>query len=332
MVKSIVLFLYIITIIYIMKNLTQYLKENLIKDDFCNLDGDLIVESTFLSRFASWLGGKGGRIVKRFNEYKKDFKDMGKNISNAFNGFLANVNNEDDSIPSDKRQEIVDKVASTNKIDDIIQLTQQLYEENKDDQNFSKSSTMAYLYALGINIAKAKHDTEGEKKLREAFDKIPSDVKKKASDNLKEEVEKNKPEGTQSENNKPSETSEEQPKQEETSSEEHTPDNNGNEVEKKTEEIVDDVVKQDDIQKAAEKASIEIDTLKNKIIYIINDLNADNKEVNIDELDDLSRAIAEIICGAKTIQGNENINNDILSKYKIGDLEEFIKTINNKKE
>ena len=65
-------------------------------------------------------------------------------------------------------------------------------------------------------------------------------------------------------------------------------------------------------------------------MYIINDLNNDNKDVDIDELDDLSAAIAEIICGAKTIQDNEKINNDILTKYKIGNLEEFIKSIETK--
>ena len=65
-------------------------------------------------------------------------------------------------------------------------------------------------------------------------------------------------------------------------------------------------------------------------MYIINDLNNDNKDVDIDELDDLSAAIAEIICGAKTIQGNEKIKNDLLTKYKIGNLEEFIKSIETK--
>ena len=282
-------------------------------NEMSSVEGDLILESTFFSRFAKFLGSKASQIKKRWEEYKKDFINFPDNVKKAFNGFMANANVEDDKLPSDKRQDIIDQVTAK-KIEDIPTTVTELIKNNKTDPNFKNSATAAYLTAIGINIAKAKGNTEALNELQQFFKEIPSDVKKQASDNFKQAVNDNKPaegeEQAQDGGNNTEQTSEE--------------------IQKKTEEVVDNVVQQKEIKQAAEKANINTEELKTKIMYIINDLNNDNKDVDIDELDDLSAAIAEIICGAKTIQGNEKINNDILTKYKIGNLEEFIKSIETK--
>ena len=282
-------------------------------NEMSSVKGDLILESTFFSRFAKFLGSKASQIKKRWEEYKKDFINFPDNVKKAFNGFMANANVEDDKLPSDKRQDIIDQVTSK-KIEDIPTIVTELIKNNKTDPDFKNSATAAYLTALGINIAKAKGNTEALNELQQFLKEIPNDVKKQASDNFKQAVNDNKP------------TEGEEQAQDSGNNTEQTPE----EIQKKTEEVVDNVVQQAEIKQAAEKANINTEELKTKIMYIINDLNNDNKDVDIDELDDLSAAIAEIICGAKTIQGNEKINNDILTKYKIGNLEEFIKSIETK--
>lgn len=300
-----------------MKSIVEYARERQQQitqlNEMSSVEGDLILESTFFSRFAKFLGSKASQIKKRWEEYKKDFINFPDNVKKAFNGFMANANVEDDKLPSDKRQDIIDQVTAK-KIEDIPTTVTELIKNNKTDPNFKNSATAAYLTALGINIAKAKGNTEALNELQQFFKEIPSDVKKQASDNFKQAVNDNKPaegeEQAQDSGNNTEQTSEE--------------------IQKKTEEVVDNVVQQKEIKQAAEKANINTEELKTKIMYIINDLNNDNKDVDIDELDDLSAAIAEIICGAKTIQGNEKINNDILTKYKIGNLEEFIKSIETK--
>lgn len=300
-----------------MKSIVEYARERQQQitqlNEMSSIEGDLILESTFFSRFAKFLGSKASQIKKRWEEYKKDFINFPDNVKKAFNGFMANANVEDDKLPSDKRQDIIDQVTSK-KIEDIPTTVTELIKNNKTDPDFKNSATAAYLTALGINIAKAKGNTEALNELQQFFKEIPNDVKKQASDNFKQAVNDNKPaegeEQAQDGGNNTEQTSEE--------------------IQKKTEEVVNNVVQQAEIKQAAEKANINTEELKTKIMYIINDLNNDNKDVDIDELDDLSAAIAEIICGAKTIQGNEKINNDILTKYKIGNLEEFIKSIENK--
>lgn len=304
-----------------MKSIVEYARERQQQitqlNEMSSIEGDLILESTFFSRFAKFLGSKASQIKKRWEEYKKDFINFPDNVKKAFNGFMANANVEDDKLPSDKRQDIIDQVTAK-KIEDIPTTVTELIKNNKTDPNFKNSATAAYLTALGINIAKAKGNTEALNELQQFFKEIPSDVKKQASDNFKQAVNDNKP--TEGDNNGGEQTEGDGNNTEQTSEE----------TQKKTEEVVDNVVQQEEIKQAAEKANINTEELKTKIMYIINDLNNDNKDVDIDELDDLSAAIAEIICGAKTIQGNEKINNDILTKYKIGNLEEFIKSIETK--
>ena len=304
-----------------MKSIVEYARERQQQitqlNEMSSAEGDLILESTFFSRFAKFLGSKASQIKKRWEEYKKDFINFPDNVKKAFNGFMANANVEDDKLPSDKRQDIIDQVTAK-KIEDIPTTVTELIKNNKTDPDFKNSATAAYLTALGINIAKAKGNTEALNELQQFFKEIPSDVKKQASDNFKQAVNDNKP--TEGDNNGGEQTEGDGNNTQQTSEE----------TQKKTEEVVDNVVQQEEIKQAAEKANINTEELKTKIMYIINDLNNDNKDVDIDELDDLSAAIAEIICGAKTIQGNEKINNDILTKYKIGNLEEFIKSIETK--
>ena len=304
-----------------MKSIVKYARERQQQitqlNEMSSVEGDLILESTFFSRFAKFLGSKASQIKKRWEEYKKDFINFPDNVKKAFNGFMANANVEDDKLPSDKRQDIIDQVTAK-KIEDIPTTVTELIKNNKTDPDFKNSATAAYLTALGINIAKAKGNTEALNELQQFFKEIPSDVKKQASDNFKQAVNDNKP--TEGDNNGGEQTEGDGNNTQQTSEE----------TQKKTEEVVDNVVQQEEIKQAAEKANINTEELKTKIMYIINDLNNDNKDVDIDELDDLSAAIAEIICGAKTIQGNEKINNDILTKYKIGNLEEFIKSIETK--
>jgi len=306
-----------------MKSIIEYARERQQQitqlNEMSSVEGDLILESTFFSRFAKFLGSKANTIKKRWEEYKKDFINFPDNVKKAFNGFMANANDEDDKLPSDKRQDIIDQVTAK-KVEDIPTTVAELIKNNRTDPDFKNSATAAYLTALGINIAKAKGNTEALNELQQFFKEIPSDVKKQASDNFKQAINDNKPtegEQTQGDSNGG----------EQTQGDGNNTDQTPEETQKKTEEVVDNVVQQEEIKQAAEKANINTEELKTKIMYIINDLNNDNKDVDIDELDDLSAAIAEIICGAKTIQGNEKINNDILTKYKIGNLEEFIKSI-----
>lgn len=306
-----------------MKSIIEYARERQQQitqlNEMSSIEGDLILESTFFSRFAKFLGSKANKIKQRWEEYKKDFINFPDNVKKAFNGFMANANDEGDKLPSDKRQDIIDQVTAK-KVEDIPTTVAELIKNNRTDPDFKNSSTAAYLTALGINIAKAKGNTEALNELQQFFKEIPSDVKKQASDNFKQAVNDNKPtEGEQTEGDSNGGKQAEG----DGNNTNQTPE----ETQKKTEEVADQVVQQEEIKQAAEKANINTDELKNKIMYIINDLNNDNKDVDVDELDDLCTAIAEIICGAKTIQGNEKINNDILTKYKIGNLEEFIKSI-----
>jgi len=307
-----------------MKSIVEYARERQQQitqlNEMSSIEGDLILESTFFSRFAKFLGSKANTIKKRWEEYKRDFINFPDNVKKAFNGFMANANDEDDKLSSDKRQDIIDQVTAK-KVEDIPTTVAELIKNNKTDPDFKNSATAAYLTALGINIAKAKGNTEALNELQQFFKEIPSDVKKQASDNFKQAVNDNKPtdDGEQAQDGGNG--------GEQTEGDGNNTEQTPEETQKKTEEVVDNVVQQEEIKQAAEKANINTEELKTKIMYIINDLNNDNKDVDIDELDDLSAAIAEIICGAKTIQDNEKINNDILTKYKIGNLEEFIKSI-----
>ena len=124
-------------------------------NEMSSVEGDLILESTFFSRFAKFLGSKASQIKKRWEEYKKDFINFPDNVKKAFNGFMANANVEDDKLPSDKRQDIIDQVTAK-KIEDIPTTVTELIKNNKTDPNFKNSATAAYLTALGINIAKPK--------------------------------------------------------------------------------------------------------------------------------------------------------------------------------
>lgn len=310
-----------------MKSIVEYARERQQQitqlNEMSSIEGDLILESTFFSRFAKFLGSKANTIKKRWEEYKRDFINFPDNVKKAFNGFMANANDEDDKLSSDKRQDIIDQVTAK-KVEDIPTTVAELIKNNKTDPDFKNSATAAYLTALGINIAKAKGNTEALNELQQFFKEIPSDVKKQASDNFKQAVNDNKPtdDGEQAQDGGNG--------GEQTEGDGNNTEQTPEETQKKTEEVVDNVVQQEEIKQAAEKANINTEELKTKIMYIINDLNNDNKDVDIDELDDLSAAIAEIICGAKTIQDNEKINNDILTKYKIGNLEEFIKSIETK--
>lgn len=304
-----------------MKSIVEYacVRQQLLQLNEMSLtDGDLIVESTFLSRFANWIGGKGKSILDRFKEYKNDFKNFDVNVRNAFNGFVANANNEKDKLPEDKRKDLIDKVAANN-LEDIPKAVVDIINSYSKDPDFKQSATAAYLCALGINIAKAKGNTAAEEELRKFFAEVPADVKKEANDNLKQELENNKKE-TEGEGDG-QQQSQETPQQETPSQETPTED---------TQKVADNVIEDPAIKQAADKMNIELKHLKDTISYTINSLNPDG-ELDMNEMEDLAFAIAEIIIGAKTIDQNDKINNDILNKYKIGNLEEFIKLIEEKK-
>ena len=239
-----------------MKSIVEYAREKQQQitqlNEMSSIEGDLILESTFFSRFAKFLGSKASQIKKRWEEYKKDFINFPDNVKKAFNGFMANANVEDDKLPSDKRQDIIDQVTAK-KIEDIPTTVTELIKNNKTDPNFKNSATAAYLTALGINIAKAKGNTEALNELQQFFKEIPSDVKKQASDNFKQAVNDNKP--TEGDNNGGEQTEGDGNNTQQTSEE----------TQKKTEEVVDNVVQQEEIKQAAEKANINTEELKTKI-------------------------------------------------------------------
>ena len=257
-------------------------------------------------------------IKKRWEEYKNDFKQFPDNVAKAFNGFMANANNEKDKLEADKRQDIIDKVTAKD-VEDIPKTVIELINSNKDNDNFKNSATTAYLTALAINIAKAKGNKEALTELEQFFKEISNNVKKEASDNFKNAVNDNKPDNTET-------TADNTEKTDTEGKQNNSADESDKTEDDQTKEVVDNVVNSEDIKQAAADANIKISKLTDEMMMLLNDKNIDN-DIDVDELEDLCKAIAEVICGIKTLENNEKINKNILDKYHIDNIEEFMKLI-----
>ena len=310
-----------------MKSIIEYARERQQQitqlNEMSSINGDLILESTFFSKLAEFLGGKAREIKKRWEEYKNDFKQFPDNVAKAFNGFMANANNEKDKLEADKRQDIIDKVTAKD-VEDIPKTVIELINSNKDNDNFKNSATTAYLTALAINIAKAKGNKEALTELEQFFKEISNNVKKEASDNFKNAVNDNKPDNTETTPDNTEKTDTEGKQNNSADESDKTEDDQTKDDQ--TKEVVDNVVNSEDIKQAAADANIKISKLTDEMMMLLNDKNIDN-DIDVDELEDLCKAIAEVICGIKTLENNEKINKNILDKYHIDNIEEFMKLI-----
>lgn len=281
-----------------MKSIHQYLEQNLLLTEFYNFNGDVIITESFISRLAKLLGSKARKLIDSLKDTKKDLVRFPEDVKKAFNGFTANIANPDDKLQPKQRQEIVERVSKT-KIEDITDMIKQYYSDNKNNAAAKNSPMVAYLYALGVNVAKANNDKEGLKEMEEAFRSIPNDVKKKAADFFKQEVSNN-------------DSNEEQ--------QDDSP-----EAEKAKEEI-EKVVQQEEIAKPAKEANISLEQLKTKIFDILADHNGVNYEIADNKMDEFEAdvtALAQIIINAKGTYDSDTIKSDTLKKYGI-DVETLV--------
>lgn len=275
-----------------MKSIHQYLEQNLLLTEFYNFTGDVIITESFISRLAKLLGSKARKLIDSLKDTKKDLVRFPEDVKKAFNGFTANIANPDDKLQAKQRQELVERVSKT-KIDDITDMIKQYYSDNKNNTATKNSPMVAYLYALGVNVAKANNDKESLKTMEEAFRSIPNDVKKKAADFFKQEVSNNDGNEEQQENSPEAE---------------------------KTKEEIEKVVQQEEIAKPAKEANISLGQLESKIFDILADHNDVNYEIAQNKRDEFEAditALAKIIINAKGVYDSDTIKSDSLKKYGI---------------
>lgn len=275
-----------------MKSIHQYLEQNLLLTEFYNFNGDVIITESFISRLAKLLGSKARKLIDSLKDTKKDLVRFPEDVKKAFNGFTANIANPDDKLQLKQRQEIVERVSKT-KIEDITDMIKQYYSDNKNNAAAKNSPMVAYLYALGVNVAKANNDKEGLKEMEEAFRSIPNDVKKKAADFFKQEVSNNDNNEEQQDNSPEAE---------------------------KTKEEIEKVVQQEEIAKPAKEAGLELKTLTAKIYNIISSYNEENTKASIENSEEFKSdvtTIAQLIIDAKGAYDSDTIKSDALKKYGI---------------
>lgn len=273
-----------------MKSIHQYLEQNLLLTEFYNFTGEVIITESFISRLAKLLGSKARKLIDSLKDTKKDLVRFPEDVKKAFNGFTANIANPEDKLQPKQRQELVERVSKT-KIDDITDMIKQYYSDNKNNTAAKNSPMVAYLYALGVNVAKANNDKESLKTMEEAFRSIPNDVKKKAADFFKQEVSNNDGNEEQQENSPEAE---------------------------KTKEEIEKVVQQEEIAKPAQEAGIELKKLTEKIYDIISSHSEENKNASIENSEEFESdvtTIAQLIINAKGVYDSDTIKTDSLKKY-----------------
>jgi len=242
---------------------------------------DMIVEGSFLKKLANWFGSTAGKITNKLREYQNDLVNFNKNVQTAFNGYAANSIN-DKSLSKETTQKHLDTITSV-KPEEIPAKVVEIYNDNKNDPKYKASPSMAYLYLYALEIAKEKGDTENQKTLQDAFDSIPTDIKKQAAENLKTERSENKKNEEQTSlNNSESSNSEQtiNPKEEP----------------EKVEQVVDKVADEDEMTKLAQECGIKkLQELKE---FVTQKLKDSGKEFNEQTVKDL----LVIICNANKAQ------------------------------
>jgi len=292
-----------------MKTLKEYIfasyinSENLLDESL--YDDNLPIDEGILSKIANFLGNTAHKV----NSVWHDIKHFPKNVKLSYKGMTANLVNKEDSLPEEERSKIAERVSNKKVGSEQIKEIKSIFTEYSNNDNAKKSGFMCYLALYGKTLAENEKDSNNVKYFDSKLSEVPSKTKEIAK-NIFMKI-RDKVMGNDSDN-------------EEESSQQS--DNGTEQGNQKPEEIVKKTVEKPEIKKVAEPANIDTKELADYICQII--IPSDD-DYNI--IQDQAVALAEIICGAATLQNNEKIKKDILAKYGIKDIDEFINKIKSEK-
>ena len=285
-----------------MKRFSEYITDSPIDEQLFSIDNEMVFESTFLSRLADWIGGNSKDIVNKVKEYKKDLFNFKDNVKRAYNGYIANLKN-DNKLSKEEQQETLGKVINTNP-KDIPSEVSKMYKDSK----VKDSPAMAYLYAFALELAKETGDKQSERILKQALDSISSDVKKEARKNVEEEVAAN--------NDKKEETPEEEPGKASTDTVK---------TDNKIDDKVEKIVEKDPIETLSDRSNIDINKLQSAIYSMMTKKDGEVKWP-LDNANDVILGLSAIVCGGMLIK-NEEVRGKILRACGIKFDKEFITQI-----
>lgn len=274
-----------------MKTLTEYIE--LYKEPNLLEEEELIDESR-ISDLADKVGTKVGKITGLWN----DIKNFGRDSRAAYQKMLLSLTDKKNEILSEEdKKKLIENIKD---VDGYYSSLVDIMNRYKNVRDAYKDSSYVYAVVNVQQIAKKKKDKKTYRTATAILDNIPAADKKSAIDSV--EKAKQSIGGNDGNGN--------------------TPTDKTGAGEQKQEEIVKKTVEKDEIKKVAEPANIDTKELADYICQII--IPSDD---DYDIIQDQAVALAEIICGMATLQNNEKIKKDILAKYGIKDIDEFINKI-----
>jgi len=274
-----------------MKTLTEYIE--LYKEPNL-LEGEELIDESRISDLADKIGAKVGKITGLWN----DIKNFGRDSRAAYQKMLLSLTDKKNEILSEEdKKKLIENIKD---VDGYYSSLVDIMNRYKNVRDAYKDSSYVYAVVNVQQIAKKKKDKKTYKTATAILDNIPAADKKSAIDSV--EKAKKSIGGNDTLTDKTSTG------------------------EQKQEEIVKKTVEKDEIQSMAEPANIDTKELADYICQII--IPSDD---DYDIIQDQAVALAEIICGMATLQNNEKIKKDILAKYGIKDIDEFINKIKTEK-
>ena len=264
--------------------------------DFFN--EEFILESSFISRVANWLGDKG----KNFNSVVTDLKHFPKKVKLAYGGMNANLISKDEKLPKDKRKEIINNLNDKKVGSEQIEYLKTVWKENSDNEDFKKSGFMVYALLYGKELAQNENDKESVTFFDRGIKSIDNETLKNAK-----EARNNEKSAEDQEDNNPSVI------------------DKGEEINK--EEVKDDIeskVNNDPLLELSKISKLDSKKLKESITYLV---YKDNKDKSTEDFDKMITGLGAIICGAKILGDDEKLNNDILKGWGIESIKVLVDEI-----
>ena len=274
-----------------MKTLTEYIE--LYKEPNL-LEGEELIDESRISDLADKIGTKVGKITGLWN----DIKSFGRDSRAAYQKMLLSLTDKKNEILSEEdKKKLIENIKD---VDTFYKSLVEIMNKYKNIRDAYKDSSYIYAVVNVQQISKKKNDKKTYRTATAILDNIPAADKKSAIDSV--EKAKQSIGGNDGNGN--------------------TPTDKTGTGEQKQEEIVKNTVEKEEVKNMAEPANIDTKELAN---YIIQKIVPNNEDYDI--IENQAFALAEIICGIATLQNNEKIKKDILAKYDIKDIDEFINTI-----
>lgn len=276
-----------------MKEFLTYINEKQMIYEFSNNE---ILTEGILKKLADWLGGGSASLYNKVNNFYDELYNLPDNILKAFNGAIAcsspKVKFKSD-ISDDEKQKTIETILDGGK-DKMLENIVKIAKEHGDDEEYQKDPMYVSLYVAGINYAREKKDSESEKILLDAFNKVSDDVKKQA---LQIQKETPLPDDGKDNNN-----------------DDKTVDD------KKVDDIVDDVIDDIDDKEKQKKLDDISQKIHDKIVKILKENGQKFKHLDIYNF---AEELAKYFIGEIELKDCKLINDESLNKYLIKDLEKF---------